>query len=225
MKVTVYSPESSIRSPRKMIRGMFADLRASMDLARQLTLRDIKSQYRQSALGILWAFIMPLANSVTWIFLNMTGIVKVSATSIPYPLYVFSGTLLWSVFMESLNAPLILTNAAKSMLSKINFPREAIILSGIYQSLFNGMIKVTLIMIVFVIFGIYPGWSLLLFPIAFFSLILTGTAIGLLLTPVGMLYTDMGRAIPLAMQFLMYLTPIVFPIPRSGWGSFIFKFP
>jgi lipopolysaccharide transport system permease protein len=224
MKVTIYTPESSIRSPKKMVKDMFSDLLDSRNLAWQLTVRDIKAQYRQSALGMLWALILPLANTVTWIFLNMTGIVKLDSTGIPYPLYVFSGTLLWSIFMESLQAPLNLTTAAKGMLSKINFPREAIILSGIYQSAFNGLIKVALIMATFLIFGVYPGWNLLLFPFAFLSLILAGTAIGLFLTPVGMLYTDMGRAIPLAFQFLMYVTPIVFPIPKTGWVCVLFSY-
>lgn len=224
MKVTVYTPEASILSPKKMINEMWTDLCQSRNLAWQLTVRDIKAQYRQSALGILWAFIMPLANTVTWIFLNLTGIVKLDSTSIPYPLYVFSGTLLWSIFMESLQSPLNLTNAARGMLSKVNFPRESIILSSIYQSLFNGLIKVILILGTFIIFGIYPGWNLLLFPFAFLSLVLAGTAIGLFLTPVGMLYTDMGRAIPLALQFLMYVSPIVFPIPKTGWVCYLFSY-
>jgi lipopolysaccharide transport system permease protein len=140
-----------------MVREMFSDLRAGRDLALQLTVRDIQAQYRQSILGILWAFILPLANTVTWVFLNMTGIVRLDSTGIPYPLYVFSGTLLWAIFMDSLQAPLNLTTAAKGMLSKINFPREAIILSGIYQSLFNGIIKIALILGTFLFFGIYPG--------------------------------------------------------------------
>jgi len=207
-----------------MVRDMFADLKSSRGLAWQLTVRDINAQYRQSFLGILWAFIMPLANTVTWIFLNMSGIIRLDSTRIPYPLYVFSGTLLWSIFMESLQAPLNMTTAARSMLSKINFPREALILSGIYQSVFNGLIKIGLILATFLIFGVYPGWNLLLFPFAFLSLILAGTVIGLFLTPAGMLYTDMGRAIPLALQFLMYVSPIVFPIPKHGWVCFLFSY-
>jgi lipopolysaccharide transport system permease protein len=54
-------------------------------------------------------------------------------------------------------------------------------------------------------------------------LILVGTAIGLLITPVGMLYTDVGRAVPLLMQFLMYLTPVVFPMPKEGWAATLFQ--
>ena len=73
------------------------------------------------------------------------------------------------------------------------------------------------------LFGILPGWSLLLFPFGVLSLVLVGTALGLLLTPVGLLYTDIGRGLPLVMQFLMYVTPVVFPMPQAGWAAMLFE--
>jgi lipopolysaccharide transport system permease protein len=65
---------------------------------------------------------------------------------------------------------------------------------------------------------------LIWFPFGILSLTLAGTAFGLLLTPVGMLYTDIGKTLPLLLQFLMYLTPVVFPMPVSGWASSLFRF-
>jgi lipopolysaccharide transport system permease protein len=50
---------------------------------------------------------------------------------------------------------------------------------------------------------------------------LVGTALGLLITPVGMLYSDVGRGLPLLMQFLMYVTPVVFPMPSAGWAAIL----
>ncbi|MCI5150008.1 MAG: ABC transporter permease, partial [Candidatus Electrothrix sp. MAN1_4] len=134
LKKTIYTPDSSLARPRKMLREMFADLNAGRELAWRLAVRDIQAQYRQAFLGILWAFILPLANTLAWIFLNSSGVVKVADTVLPYPVYVFSGTMLWAIFMDALNAPLQQTIAAKGMLSKLNFPREALIISGIYQT-------------------------------------------------------------------------------------------
>lgn len=222
LPVTVYTPESSLASPAKMLRKMFHDLVAGRELAWRLAVRDIRAQYRQAFLGILWAFILPLANTVTWVFLSKAGIVSVSGTSLPYPAYVFTGTMLWAIFMDALNAPLQQVNASKGMLAKLNFPREALIVSGIYQTLFNAGIKIALLLGALAIMGITPGWGLLLFPLGIASLVLTGTAIGLLLTPVGILYGDVGRAVPLLMQFLMYVTPVVFPMPKEGWAALLF---
>lgn len=222
MKKTIYTPESSLSSPVTMLREMFRDLLLSRELAWRLAVRDIQSQYRQAFLGILWAFILPLANTLAWIFLNSSGIVKVADTVLPYTAYVFTGTMLWAIFMDALNAPLQQTNAAKGMLSKLNFPREALILSGIYQTLFNASIKIVLLFGVLIFMGIVPGWNLLLFPLGIFSMIMVGTALGLFITPVGTLYTDIGRALPLLMQFMMYVTPVVFPMPKAGWAATVF---
>ncbi|MBK1617422.1 polysialic acid transporter [Lamprobacter modestohalophilus] len=222
LPVTRYTADSRLQHPVQMIRDMFRDLAAGRELAWRLAVRDIRAQYRQAFLGLLWIFILPLANTLTWIFLSGSGIVNVAETDLPYPVYVFTGTMLWAIFMEALNAPLQQTNAAKSMLAKLNFPREALIVSGIYQTLFSAAIKIILLIGALLLLGIIPGWSILLFPLGILSLVLVGTAIGLMLTPVGILYTDIGRGLPLVMQFLMYVTPVVFPMPKEGLAATLF---
>ena len=133
-RITIYTPDSLLINPFKMIREMFSDVVASRELAWRLAVRDISAQYRQAFLGFLWAIILPLANTLVWIFLSRSGVVTMSETSLPYPVYVFTGTMLWAVFMDALNAPLQVTTAAKSMLAKINFPREALLIAGVYQT-------------------------------------------------------------------------------------------
>ena len=223
LPVTVYTPDSSLANPFVMIRAMMADLWKGRELAWRLTVRDISAQYRQTFLGLLWALILPLANTAVWLYLNLTGIVVLQETPIPYPVYVFSGTMLWAIFMDSINAPMGQTNAARGMLTKLNFPREALLLAGVYKTLFNSGIKIVLLLVILPFFKVYPSWGLALFPLGILSLILVGTAIGLFITPVGMLYTDVGRAMPLVMQFIMYATPVVFAMPESGLAATLFK--
>jgi lipopolysaccharide transport system permease protein len=222
--ITVYSPESQIRHPINLLRDMFRDLISGRELAWRLAVRDINAQYRQTALGFLWAFIMPVANTLIWVFLSSSGIITLANTSIPYPVYVFSGTMIWAIFMDAVNAPLQQTNAARQMLAKVNFPREALVISGIYQTLFNGAIRIIMLVFFLFLYNIYPGWTFFLFLLGILSMILAGVTLGLLLTPVGLLYTDIGRGIPLVMQFFMYLSPVVFPIPTKGWALTLFKF-
>ena len=106
-------------------------------LAKQLAKRDIISQYRQSYLGILWAFIAPLTTAFIWIFLNGTGTIQLTDTGIPYPLYAFSGTLIWSIILDAINSPTQNTKSSIGIMSKINFPKEALLVSGLYKMLFN----------------------------------------------------------------------------------------
>jgi lipopolysaccharide transport system permease protein len=219
----VYTPDSSLASPRKMMRDMFRDLLAGRDLAWRLTVRDIVAGHRQAFLGMLWVLITPLANTIIWIFLRGAGVVSVGETALPYPLYVFAGTMLWAILVESINAPLQQTNAARAMLAKLDFPREALVVSGIYQVLFHAAFKIVLLIGCLVLLGVNPGWGIVLFPIGILSLVLVGTAIGLLLTPVGMLYSDVIRAFNLLMQFVIYLTPVFFPMPKEGLVARLFE--
>jgi lipopolysaccharide transport system permease protein len=213
--VMVYTPESQIRKPRQLIRSMWLDLKASKELAWRLFVRDISSQYRQSLFGILWAFIPPLITSAVFIFLQMRNIVNFGETDIPYPVYVIISTILWQLFTESLNAPLKSVIASKPLLVKIRFPREALIVSAFYSTLFNLAIKLILLGIIFIIFQVQPNWGWLFAFIPIFMLILLGICLGLLLTPLGMLYSDIGTSLPIVTQLFFFLTPVVYPPPES----------
>lgn len=215
MEVKVYQKNNNI-SFFKLLKTSLKDVYNSRFLARQLAERDIKAQYRQSYLGVLWAFLLPLGTAFVWIFLNNTGTVTLSDTGVPYPLYAFSGTLIWSIIVASINSPLQSTNAARGILTKINFPKEALILSGIYKLLFNSSIKVILLILFVFFYGVGFHWSLLLFPLTIIGAILFGTTLGLFITPIGLLYRDISKLISFGMQFLMYITPVVYSIPKTG---------
>lgn len=222
-KFTTYTPESPLRHPLTMAWSMLHDLRSAHALASRLAIRDISAQYRQTMLGIAWAFLLPIANTLTWLFLSGTGIVEMGPTSLPYPIFVFSGTMLWAIFIDALNAPLQQTIASKPLLAKINFPRESLVISGIYQTIFNALIKLLLLFVVLWFAGVAPTAYLLMLPVGIASLIAAGTVLGVLVTPIGLLYGDIGKSLPLMSQFLMFLSPVVFPSPTSGWAQRLFE--
>ncbi|WP_246054128.1 MULTISPECIES: ABC transporter permease [Antarcticibacterium] len=215
LETRIYQRENKL-SFGKHLKESISDIYSSRFLARQLAERDIKAQYRQSYLGIIWAFITPLVTSAVWIFLTLSGTIQVTETGIPYPLFVFSGTLVWSIIIAAINSPAQNTNGARGIMNKINFPKEALILSGLYKLLFNSSIKILLLMAFIFLFGIGFHWSLLLLPFAIFGLLLFGTTIGLFITPIGMLYNDVGKIISMGLNFIMYITPVVYAIPKEG---------
>ena len=215
LETRIYQKETN-RNPLKMLRETVEDMWKSRFLSKQLAERDIKAQYRQSYLGIIWAFITPIATAAVWVFLNLSGTIKVTDTGIPYPVYAFTGTLLWSIIREAINSPTASTNSARGLLSKINFPKEALVISGIYKLLFNSSIKILLLLVFVFLFGIGFHWSLLLLPFVILGALLFGTMIGLFLTPISMLYNDVGKIVGMGFSFLMYITPVVYAIPERG---------
>lgn len=216
LKVTVYTPESYLRHPAFLIRAMFADLLASRGLAWRLFVRNLSAQYRQTMFGYIWAFLPPLFSMAVWVYLNYQKVIDVRDPGMPYPLFVLTGTVLWQIFVDALNSPLKLVTESKSMLAKINFPREALILAGVGEVLFNFMIRILLLVGIFIWFKTLPPLSILYVPIGVLMLMLLGLMFGILMTPLGILYTDVSRAIVILAQFWFFLTPVIYPIPEGG---------
>ncbi|WP_157761431.1 ABC transporter permease [Chryseobacterium camelliae] len=187
--------------------------------------RDLQSQYRQSYLGFFWAFAPIITNSLVWIFLNSSGTVNVNAeSSIPYIAFVIIGTTLWSIFTETLMTPLTSVNGARAILSKINFPKEALLISGLYKMLFNLVLKMILVAFILLLYGIKPGEVILFFPFVLCIIILFSFSIGLILAPIGLIYTDIGKLLTTATSFIMYITPVVYAVPRQGLFKKLFEF-
>lgn len=224
LKETVYSADSGIRNPVKLFWDMIADLKESHALGLRLTKRNIKAIYRQSMLGYVWSVLPPLFTSLVWVFLNGQNVVNIAVTDVPYPLFVITGTMLWQIFSESVSAPLKGVGSGKAMMAKINFPREALILTGIYEVLFNSLIKIGLILLVFAVYGFLPGLNAFFAIFGILSLIIFGSTIGLLLTPMGMLYTDVKQGIAVVLKFAIYLTPVIYPEPKSGIAADLMQF-
>ena len=222
LETKIYQKQNNTKIGKLFLESL-RDIRSSRFLAKQLAVRDIKAQYRQSYLGIIWAFVTPLTTAFVWIFLNGTGTIKLTDTGVPYPVYAFSGTLLWSIISDAINSPTASTNAAKGIMSKINFPKEALIVSGIYKLLFNSSVKIVLLVVFVFFYGVGFHTSLLLFPFAILGAILFGTTIGLFLTPIGMLYKDIQKMVTMGLGLLMYVTPVVYAIPKEGFMKTIME--
>lgn len=215
LPVVRYTAESQIRSPRRLIRSMLTDITASRELSWQLFIRDLNALYRQSLFGVIWAFIPPIVTSLIFIVLNNRRIIDFGDVGIPYPAYVLVGTMLWQVFSESLNAPLKSVTAAQQLLAKVNFQREALIVSAFLLTIFNTLIKGIVIAVVIFAFQLQPGWGVVFAPLAILMLIVLGITLGLFVTPIGMLYTDVAAALPIIVQLAFFVTPVVYPPPQS----------
>jgi lipopolysaccharide transport system permease protein len=216
LKVSINAP---VKTSKKSIslKQMFADLKDARFLGKQIFIRDTKAMFRQSLLGFVWAILPPFLSGGLWIFLNYSGAVNITDTGIPYPIFVISGTLLFTTFTQALNAPSESVNAGKSMMAKLNFPREALLLNAFYRTLFDFSLKLLPLLLICLGLGFSLGWSALLYPLGAFVILVFGFSIGVFLIPFKMLYGDIGRIITMGTQLLMYATPIVYPMPASGF--------
>jgi len=216
-KITVYSAQNSRRPLSGQLFAILKDLPQAHELGFRLFKRNIKALYRQSLLGYTWAILPPLATAALWIFLRSNNVVTLGDTGISYPVFVLTGTILWQIFSEAISAPINQVSENKNMLAKINIPREGLLLSGVYQVVFNISIKILLLAIIYLFFQQSVSISSLIFaPLGIIAIGLAGFSVGLALTPLGMLYQDISRGLAILLPFLMYLTPVVYPAPQEG---------
>lgn len=200
---------------------MWQDLLASRELAWRLMIRDISAQYRQSFLGIFWAFVPPIVMTAGLLMAKNANVLTIGETDLPYAAYVMFSMTLWQTFLEALNGPIHAVTQAKSMLSKINFPREALILAKVGEVFFNFGIKLILIIGLFIWFKIPVTWTIILALFALVQLVALGTFIGVLLAPLGGLYQDVSRGIAMLTGIWLFLTPVIYPVPKEGVFSVI----
>jgi lipopolysaccharide transport system permease protein len=130
------------------------------------TWRDIKIKYKQTVLGFLWAVLQPLL-MMTIITLFFGTALKIPSQNLPYPVYVFSGLLVWNLFATGLGSASnsMVNNAA--IIKKIYFPRLIIPVSSILVALFD-FLMAFILFIAILVFYRQPvaWWALFVWPVS-----------------------------------------------------------
>lgn len=201
---------------RDAIASLRDDFSQAKALAWRFFLRDTRAEHRQSLLGYFWLVFPALASTLIWVFLNHQQVIQIDTGSIPYPIFVLSGTILWTAFNSSLMAMLGIVSAARGVLSKVNFPRESLVYAAILKSSIDAGLAALLLVPALFLFGIHWTTSTLLFPVALAGSLVLGAAIGLGLLPIAALYSDIGRVVQFILRFGFFLTPVIFQLPRGG---------
>jgi lipopolysaccharide transport system permease protein len=210
------TPDSGVDAFREAARSISREFSQARLLAWRFFLRDTRAEHRQSALGYFWLLVPALINTLTWVFLNGQKIVHIESGSVPYPVFVLTGTILWSAFNGGLMSILGVMNSARGILAKVNFPHEALIYSSMMKSFADALIASLLVVPAAIFFGVAIGPLTLLFPFALLASLTLGWALGLVFLPIAALYGDVSRAIQLVLRFGFFLTPVIFMIPAAG---------
>lgn len=229
--LTVYDATSELARPGRFLQGLLRDLWAGRELAWRLFVRNLRGMYRQTLLGVFWIFLPPLANTAIWVFLRSRKAFAFDSASAfsasngaetSVTAYILAGMVLWQAFIEAFLMPLESLNRNRGMITKLNFPRESLVLEGTAEVLFNLLIRTVVLIPGLLLFGValQPLAWLVALPCAVL-LVLLGVGMGLLIAPVGSLYQDVGRFLTMAAPFWMILTPIIYVLPPDHAGSLL----
>ena len=195
----------------------FRELWRFRELLYYLTWRDIKVRYKQTALGIVWALLQPLAAMLVFaLFLGKLG--GVGANVENYSLFVFAGILPWTFFANAITNAGNSVVANEKLVTKIYFPRLLAPISSVAGAIFDFVIALGLLGVLMACYGLVPSWRILLAPLIFGILVLAALGVGSLLAALIVAQRDFRYILAFGVQLWMFATPAIY-LPPETFGE------
>lgn len=211
--VTVYSPDVIKKLGWRAWPIMVRDLVRTRELIWRLVLRDLSARYRQSILGYGWAIFPSIVTAGIFAYLSRTRVLPIGETPLPYVAYALWSIGVWQLFTGCLLACTNSLISAESLVTRINFPKEALVFGSVGQAVFDFLIRLLPVIIVFWWQGVMPAWQAIFLPIILVQVVLLALGIGFVLSIANLLLRDIGNALSIVLAFGMFLTPVVYPPP------------
>jgi lipopolysaccharide transport system permease protein len=182
-----------------------------------LAWRDIKVRYKQTALGAAWAILQPALTMA--IFAVIFGhVVGVKTGDVPYPLFVFSALIPWTLFSYALtqSSNSLVENA--NLISKVAFPRLVIPISASLAGLVDFAISFCVLLLLLLAYRHVPGPGIIFLPLFVLLALAAALAVGIWLSALNVQYRDVRYTIPFLAQIWLYVTPIAYPMSMVHGG-------
>ena len=223
-RIKIYEPNYIMKAGIRVWVDMFREIIEFRGLIWRLIVRDLSARYKQSIFGILWAFIAPLVMMLIFVWVKSKNILPIGETAMPYAAFVFTGQMVWLLFSQGVTTSANSLVAAGNMLTKINFPIEVLVFSSMGQTLFDFLIRIPLLGIIFLWVGFFPKPTILISFLILIPLVFLTLGMGFFLSLLNSVTRDIGSALGIIMNLGMFVTPIIYPPPETWPLSFLINF-
>lgn len=193
------------------MRQYLRDLWQHRDLTWSFALRDIKARYKQTALGAAWAVLQPFSLMVVFT-LVFSRFARVSSDGVPYPIFSYTGLIFWSFFSMTVSQGTVAIVANASLVRKIYFPRETLLISVIISAAIDLAIAALIFAGMLVYYRIALTWTVLWVPVLFGVQTLFALGVICISSALQAYYRDVGHALPLGLQIWMFGSPVAYPL-------------
>jgi len=173
--------------------------------------RDIRAKYKQTFFGAAWAIIQPASLMVVFT-LVFSVFNRVESDGVPYPIFAYSALIFWTCFAACVTQGTIAMTANASLVRKIWFPRESLLLAIMISALVDLAVAACVLAGMFLWYGVPLHWTVVwVAPLLLLQLLFTFAVI-LLTSAAHVHFRDIGHAVPLLLQLWMFATPIAYPL-------------
>ena len=212
------SKVTHIKSNRSWCDLELTDFFRYKDLIYLLIRRDLVTSYKQTILGPLWVVIQALMGSAvfTVVFGNIAGI---STDGHPTFLFYLSGMIGWQYFGSVLGIGSYSLQSNLGLFSKVYFPRLIPPISESVSALLNFVIQLLVYFLALWIYNqsfaqstISLNYKILFIPLLILQTAILGLGIGFIISALSVKYRDLSRISGLFTQFIMYGSPVIYPV-------------
>ena len=210
----------TITPPSRLSLPRWHELWEAREVLYRFGQRDVLLRYRQTAIGVAWVILQPLA--AAGIFSIVFGsVAKLPTGGVPYFLFSFMSMLAWTLFSQvvSRSAPSLVSNQA--LVSKVFFPRMLVPMSTAVSVILDFLVGLALGAILLILYAVSPGWSVLFLPLWVLLLLGLGLGLGLGASAIMVKYRDVAYVLPWVLQIGLYISPVAYSLEavpaRLSW--------
>jgi len=171
--------------------------------------RDYMSRYRGSVLGVLWSLLHPvltmLVTTAVFSYLFRFNIEY-------FPVYFFSGQLIWGLFNESTSLAMSSVIGAEGIIRKIYIPKYIFPLSKVISSAINLCFLFLAYLVIFAVMGVPFNWTMVLIPIPLIYTLIFALGVAMFMSAVAVFFRDTIYLYSVLLTMWMFLTPIMYPV-------------
>jgi lipopolysaccharide transport system permease protein len=175
-----------------------------------LAWRDVAVRYKQTLIGVAWAFVRPFMTMV--VFTVVFGKIAKLPTEgdTPYAVMVLAGLLPWTLVSSILSDASSSVVGNSQLITKVYFPRLIIPMATVVVALIDFLVSLVILAGVMAWYGVVPGWQIVLLPLFVVLAVIVGIGPAMWMAATIVKYRDFRFVLPFVIQVGLYVSPVGF---------------
>lgn len=183
--------------------------------------RDIALRARRSLLGYVWVVFPQFLMVLPLLFLSQRNIVSFGDTEIPFLFHALWGMSCWQLFSSILIGSMTSLANAGSLIGKVNFPKEVLVIASIGGPSFDFLLRLAPLLLLFSVNNFLVSWMVVFLPVIILLITLMALSLGFYLSVFKLLFSDITNAVSIFLTFAIFLCPVFYPPFTDGVYSFV----
>lgn len=208
-------PITIIKPSRKFNLKNLKEIYQYRELFWTFIVRDIKVRYKQTIIGGLWAILQPFFTMIVFSFF-FGKIAKMPSEGVAYPLFSYTGLVLWVYFTNAINAASNSMVGSAGLITKVYFPRIIIPLASTLVGILDYTIALLIVFALMVYYQVSLNPYLVFLPFIVFFTAMLASGIGFWLSAINVKFRDVRFVLPFFIQLLVFFAPVIYPFSVAG---------